>query len=199
MEALATVSTARIRTAAVALISDAMSTQSAGARVRRVAASLATQTLSGLLVLLIAAAVLALASRVSDAVTGGALIRFLGGVAASDLGELPADRSGPLDSGGAHAVTLVAKTSLGASSDTPYEGTVCIGPGHYFLTVRGIRAADGRYLGRARLTREPPGAVVDQRVNPQVPVSWSFLTASEAACYRLFATAPARLYWLFDW
>lgn len=168
-------------------------------RLASLAGRLATQTVSGLLVLVIAAVVLALASGVSNAVTGGALIRMLGGVAASDVEELIADRSDETDPGRAQAVTIVTATSLDASPDDPHEEAVCIGPGHYFLTVRGIQAADGRYLGRARLTRDPPGAVVDLRVNPQAPVSWGFLTASEAACYRLLATAPARLYWLLDW
>ena len=158
-----------------------------------------SQTVSGLLVLLIAAATLALVSRVSDVVTGGALIRLLGGVAASDVDELIRDRRHESDPTSPQAVTIVTATSLDASPDAPHEEAVCIGPGHYFLTVRGIQAADGRYLGRARLTRDPPGALVDLRVNPEAPVSLGFLTASEAACYRLLATAPARLYWLLDW
>ena len=168
-------------------------------RFARFASRVASQTISGLAVAAIAAVMLAIGGYASDAVTGGGLIRLLGGVTASDVEDMVGDRATERAAGSGQAVTLIAETSLDAAPNTPYQDTVCIAPGQYFLAVRGVMTSDGRYLGRARLVSDPPGTLVDLRAGEDAPLTWGFVTTSEAACYRLLATAPARLYWLLDW
>lgn len=159
---------------------------------------IAKQVVSGLIVAAIGAAVLAAGGYAWQVATGGGLIRILGGVVAGDVEAAIDARLADREAGRTQTVTLVEDAS-DASPDSPLERRVCIGPGNYFLSVRGIRAPDGRYVGRARLTSDPPGSLVDLQVNPNAPLSWGFVTSSQAACYQLIATAPARLYWLLDW
>ena len=172
--------------------------------------------------------------------TGGGLIRLLGGVVASDMDAarteattehagiraemedahaglrddldeahagIRADLDEAIDErlagratdGRTQTVALVVDASLDVSPDRPLDRQVCIGPGRYLFTVRAIQNPDGTYRGRARLTSDPPGSVVDLQTQPTTPLVWGFVNTTNAACYRLVATAPVRLYWLLDW
>ena len=160
---------------------------------------IAKQVVSGLIVAAIAAAILAVGGYAWQAATGGGLIQVLGGVVASDVEQAIDDRLAGRVAGRTQAVTLVEDTDLDVSPDNPIDRRVCIGPGSYLFTLRGTMAPDGSYRGRARLTREAPGGVIDLQARPDAPISWAFVNVSGAACYRLVATTPARLYWLLDW
>ena len=112
----------------------------------------------------------------------------------ADLDEAIDERlAGRATDGRTQTVALVVDASLDVSPDRPLDRQVCIGPGRYLFTVRAIQNPDGTYRGRARLTSDPPGSVVDLQTQPTTPLVWGFVNTTNAACYRLVATAPVRL------